>query len=151
MRAFFGWGNGEWSDATIQKLFSCSAWPCGDESALKKVTELGVQAAFDEFTLLRDRTNSDAWSDWYMAAGIPFETPTDTLIIPDPNVRVQAVIHGQGIALNDALISSEIADGQLYRLSDIELPDYGYFLAYDSEPEMKPELAVFLQWITSLT
>ncbi|MBS9717317.1 hypothetical protein ACFFUT_05270 [Pseudohalocynthiibacter aestuariivivens] len=42
---------------------------------------------------------------------LPAQTRKDTLIIPDPNVRVQAVVDGQGIALNDAMVVRELEDG----------------------------------------
>jgi len=82
-------------------------------------------------------------------AGLKASLKTDTLIIPDPSVRVQSVLDGQGIALNDELISDEIERGKLYRLSDVELNNYGYFLAYQKESFENPAVAEFVQWILS--
>ncbi|WP_350333437.1 LysR substrate-binding domain-containing protein [Coralliovum pocilloporae] len=124
------WGRGDWTDQIIEPLLDCPAWPVGNRRAAEMVSRLGLQNAFRKFTLLRDRPDSDAWSHWYEAAGLPFRSRADTLIIPDPNVRVQAVIDGQGVALNDALVARELEDGTLTRLSDIQAPGYGYFLAY---------------------
>ena len=145
------WGNGNWKDCEIRKLFSCPAWPTGDKQAYDLVRTEGIQTAFEKFTLLRDRKNSNAWSEWYSKAGLKITSRFDTLIIPDPNVRVQAVLDGQGVALNDALISDEIHKGRLFRLSDVELSDYGYFLAYDVETMEKSEVSSFIDWITSVT
>ena len=72
---------------------------------------------------------------------------SDNLVIPDPNVRVQAVIDGQGIALNDNLIADEIAAGQLSRVSEVELADYGYYLAYAAGALEVPALKAFRDWI----
>ena len=72
---------------------------------------------------------------------------TDTLIIPDPNVRVQAVIDGQGVALNDMLVDSEIRAGTLHRLSDAELSDFGYYLAYPSDAMSNPDVGAFADWL----
>lgn len=141
------WGNGNWSDVKIEKLFPCPAWPCGDKAAYKKVQDHGIEKAFSDFTLLRDRDDSNAWSHWYQEASIPFRVRSDTLIIPDPNVRVQAIIDGQGIALNDDLVSQEIKDGKLFRLSPIESSDYGYYLAYDNKVAFNPELDAFINWL----
>ncbi len=55
------WGNGNWSDVKIEKLFPCPTWPCGDEAAYEKVQEQGIEEAFKDFTLLKDRDGSDAW------------------------------------------------------------------------------------------
>ena len=70
-----------------------------------------------------------------------------TLVIPDPSVRVQAVIDGQAIALNDALVSPELSDGRLFKFSDIRLENYGYHLAYASGALDQPALRAFRDWI----
>ncbi|HMB75441.1 MAG TPA: LysR substrate-binding domain-containing protein [Kiloniellaceae bacterium] len=141
------WGNGRWTDVELEPLFACPAWPTGDAAALKAVQGRGLAAAFDDFTLLRDRDDSRAWSDWFAAAGLKMRARPDTLIIPDPNVRVQAVIDGQGVALNDALLVSELSAGRLHRLSGYELSDYGYFLAYAPGAADNPDVQAFRDWI----
>ncbi len=141
------WGNGNWNDVAIEPLFACPAWPCGDKNALHLVQEYGIEEAFEHLTLLRDRQDSNAWSHWYQAANLPYKQRADTLIIPDPNVRAQAVIDGQGIALNDTLVSPEIKAGLLHRLSDIELSDYGYFLAYPAGASANPDIGIFANWL----
>jgi len=141
------WGNGAWDDVEIETLFACPAWPCGDANALSQVRDLGVEAAFEKFTLLRDRPDSAAWSQWFKVAGLPYLGQTDTLIIPDPNVRVQAVIDGQGVALNDELVDAEIKAGTLHRLSDTELSDFGYYLAYPSDAMSNPDVGAFADWL----
>ena len=67
--------------------------------------------------------------------------------MPDPNVRVQAVIDGQGLALNDNLVADEIAAGRLVRVSTIELDSYGYHLAYPEGALETPGLRQFRDWI----
>ena len=143
------WGNGEWTGCEIEKLLHCPAWPSGNKAAFDLVNQQGIESAFTELTLLRDRDDSNAWSEWYAMAGLKASLKTDTLIIPDPSVRVQSVLDGQGIALNDDLISDEIERGKLYRLSDVELNNYGYFLAYQKESFENPAVAEFVQWILS--
>ncbi len=141
------WGSGNWSDVEIEKLFTCPAWPCGDANAVNQVRDLGVEAAFEQFTLLRDRQDSTAWSQWFKVAGLPYLGQADTLIIPDPNVRVQAVIDGQGVALNDMLVDADIKAGTLHRLSDTELSDFGYYLAYPSDAMSNPDVVAFADWL----
>lgn len=141
------WGNGKWNDVAIQFLFSCPAWPTGNLDALIQVQSNGIEKAFDGFTLLRDRDDSNAWSEWYAAAGLTYQGRADTLIIPDPNVRVQSVIDGQGVALNDELIEPEITAGTLHRLSNIELSDYGYYLAFTAGAMSNPDIEAFASWI----
>ncbi len=141
------WGCGDWTDVLIEPLFSCPAWPVGDAAALQLVRELGLVEAFQRLTLLRDRDDSNAWSDWYGAAGLPYTERTDTLVVPDPNVRVQAVIDGQGVALNDELVEHEISTGQLFRLSDEELANYGYYLALPRVEAPNSNVEIFASWL----
>ncbi len=141
------WGDGDWTDHKTQLLFSCPAWPTGSEHALRQVERLGFYAAFSQFPLLHDRQHSNAWKHWYKQAGMTYPEKENKLIIPDPNVRVEAVIEGQGIALNDSLIERELSEHRLYRLSDIELSEYGYYLIYGSSGQSNPVVAAFSQWI----
>ena len=141
------WGNGDWNDVEVLPFQTMPAWPVGNPDIAQKVKSIGLERAFSELTLLRDHDDSTAWSDWLTAAGLPHQTRKDTLIIPDPNVRVQAVIDGQGIALNDHLISQEIEDGKLVRLSDVELSSYGYFLARPTSGCNAKSVVAFVQWL----
>lgn len=143
------WGNGEWNDVEIQPFMPMPAWPVGNADAAAKVKEIGLARAFSEFTLLRDHDHSFAWSHWFETAGLEIQTRKDTLIIPDPNVRVQAVIDGQGIALNDALVTKELDEGSLVRLSDIELATYGYHLALPRKSRTPKAVRAFVDWISA--
>lgn len=143
------WGSGLWDDVEIASFLPCPAYPVGDAAALERVESLGVEQAFATFTLLRDHDDSNAWTDWLEVARLPEQSRQDTLIIPDPNVRVQAVIDGQGIALMDSLIERELAEGQLFRLSDQVLADYGYFLARPRRRGAQDSVLAFMDWIQS--
>ena len=141
------WGNGAWDDVEITPFLTMPAWPTGNSDVAKRVKTIGLERAFSELTLLRDHDDSTAWSDWHKAAGLSHQMRKDTLIIPDPNVRVQAVIDGQGIALNDRLIKQEIEEGKLVRLSEVELSSYGYFLARPSSGPNAHSVEEFVQWL----
>lgn len=143
------WGNGAWSDVEILPFLPMPAWPTGNRSVAQRVRAVGLERAFSELTLLRDHDGSAAWSDWLTAAGLPQQARKDTLIIPDPNVRVQAVIDGQGIALNDRLITQEIEEGKLMRLSEVELSSYGYFLARPASGRNGKSVEKFVRWLSA--
>lgn len=145
------WGDGNWPGKTIIPLFPCPAFPVGNKAAAQLVASVGLESAFSTFTLLRDREKSTAWPDWFLRAGMGFEGRTDTLMIPDPNVRVQAVIDGQGVALNDKLIDPELSFGNLYRLSKLELSDYGYFIVYPNAIAPNPSAELFAKWLAGIT
>ena len=120
------WGKGEWTDMEIEPLLPCPAFPTAGAAIAGRVAEAGLAAALADIPLLHDRDGSAAWLDWHQAAGLAYRSTRDDLVIPDPNVRVQAVIDGQGMALNDALVAAELATGKLFPISAIELSDYGY-------------------------
>ncbi|WP_170765488.1 LysR substrate-binding domain-containing protein [Ruegeria lacuscaerulensis] len=143
------WGNGEWGGGVVIPFMALPPYPVGNSSVARKVEALGMGVAISQLTLLRDRDDSNAWSDWLTAAGLPQQTPQDVLIVPDPNVRVQAVIDGQGIALMDGLVSADLEAQLLFRLSDIELPDYGYFLVQPQNTVATEAVAAFSEWLTS--
>ena len=143
------WGKGDWSDLNTELLFQCPAKPTAGAAVNQRIKETGLEAALANLnlTLLHDREDSEAWSDWYQAAGVPYQPKRDELVIPDPNVRVQAVIDGQGIALNDDLVAAELSANQLFQISEIELYDYGYFLCYPTDALSNPALKAFRDWI----
>ena len=144
------WGCGDWRDMSIEPLIPCPTFPTGNRFAYDLVQNIGIKKALSQLTLLRDRDDSDAWSHWHKIAKLDF-IPSDSemLIIPDPNVRVQAVIDGQGIALNDALIQDELDNERLFRLSDKALDNYGYFLAFQPGAYSNPDVEAFATWLKS--
>ncbi len=69
------------------------------------------------------------------------------LVIPDPNVRVQAVIDGQGLALNDRLLAQELRGGRLVQLSEITLDHYGYYIAIPHDAPENSAMHSFRAWL----
>ena len=141
------WGRGEWTDVRVERLLPCPAFATAGRAIVRRLAAVGLEAALAEQTLLHDRDGSEAWREWHAAAGLPYRIGQDALVVPDPNVRVRAVIDGQGVALNDALVAEELASGALVSIADIELGDYGYFLACPDGALGIPALAAFRDWI----
>ncbi|MGI9508731.1 MAG: LysR substrate-binding domain-containing protein [Geminicoccaceae bacterium] len=141
------WGKGDWTDLEIEPLFACPAFPTVGAAIAGQIAEQGVPTVLTTLPLLHDRDGSIAWRDWHEAAGLPYRSTRDDLVISDPNVRVQAVIDGQGVALNDALVATELADGRLLQASNIQLADYGYYLAYPKGALSTSAVSVFRNWI----
>ncbi|WP_422369304.1 LysR substrate-binding domain-containing protein [Pelagibius sp.] len=141
------WGKGDWSDLEHAPLFACPAFPTGTPELAARIEKDGIETVFAQTPLLTDRDGSTTWAEWHDAAELPYHQHDSALTIPDPNVRVQAVIDGQGIALNDPLVSDEIATGKLVRLSPVELEDYGYFIAYTPGALADPGVAALIGWL----
>ncbi len=141
------WGKGDWTDMEIEPLLPCPAFPTAGAAIAKRVADAGLETALPDLPLLHDRDGSEAWLDWHEAAGLPYRPRRDGLVIPDPNVRVQAVIDGQGVALYDGLVDAELTAGRLLRISSVELGNYGYYLAYPRGALNTPGLKAFRDWI----
>ncbi len=141
------WGNGQWDDLQIELLFNCPAIVTAGAKVAQYVNEHGLPAALQHFPLLHDRDGSQVWKEWHVAANLSYRPNSQDLVIPDPNVRVQAVIDGQGIAVNDALVSAEIESGQLVQISKTHLADYGYFIALPKAALNNVSIDAFRTWL----
>lgn len=141
------WGKGDWTDLEIEPLLPCPAFPTAGTAIAERLDGTNLAVTLPLLPLLHDRDGSVAWRDWHEAAGLPYRPSRSGLVIPDPNVRVQSVIDGQGVALYDRLVTQELAAGSLHRISAIELRDYGYFLAYPEGALGDPSLKAFRDWI----
>ncbi len=143
------WGDGSWNDCDVTSFLPLRSFPVGNRDAADQVASFGIEGAISRFTLLRDCDDSNAWSEWLEVSELPQQSRRDVLIIPDPNVRVQAVIDGQGIALMDDLVTGELNSESLVRLSRIELPNYGYFLVRPHRIAATETARVFSDWLLS--
>ena len=143
------WGDGHWKDMHIKQLFNCPAIATAGRITAKQIEQNNLQASLSQIPLLHDREGSHAWKDWHQRAGLDYQKRHNELVIPDPNVRVQAVINSQGLALNDSLVKDEIADGRLIQVTPVVLDDYGYYLAYPERALSSPALSTFHDWIIS--
>ena len=143
------WGKGDWSDTGMQSelLFPCPAMLTAGTEIARDIEEHGIQAAIENQTLLHDRDGSIAWQDWYQVAGLEYSHGKDNLVIPDPNVRVQAVIDNQGIALYDFMVANEILTGQLFQYPKFALNEYGYYLVYPDTVPDDSAIMAFRDWI----
>ena len=143
------WGKGDWNNPNeqVESIFSCPAKLSAGKVIYRQILDQGVEATINKVKLLDDRDGSSAWQDWFYKAGIHHITKKNSLVIPDPNVRVQAVIDNQGVAINDALVSSEITQGVLHLYEDVVLEDYGYYLVYPMQALEQPAVRAFRNWV----
>lgn len=143
------WGTGNWVEAgmTVELIFQCPAMLTMGKSMKKLADSDGIEVALKNQTLLHDRDDSLAWQDWFDAARLDYTPSRNSLVIPDPNVRVQAVIDNQGVALNDSLVAGEVSNGQLFQYTDVMMSDYGYYLVYPKSGLNQTAIQAFHDWI----
>lgn len=140
------WGIDGWEGHKSELLLSLPAVPTANRAVAEQVTQLGLPEAVRQLPLLGDSSGDAGWRTWHKAAGLPYAPSRSSLTIPDSNSRVQAVVDGQGIALWDDLVSPEIDDGTLVRLSDIKVENAGYFVVFTDRP-MSQGAEAFLDWL----
>lgn len=143
------WGKGDWEeeDFEVDLIFPCPAILTASRDIGSRIESDGLESVLASQTLLHDRDDSRAWIDWFAEAGIDWTPGSEGLVIPDPNVRVQAVIDGQGIALYDSLVSDEVAAGRLYQYQPVRLEAYGYYLVFPREADPESAIMIFRDWI----
>jgi len=143
------WGKGDWQapELKVELIFRSPVMLTASSRTGEKIAAEGIRSVLQRQTLLHDRDSTRAWRDWFAAAGIAWSPGSDDLVIPDPNVRVQAVIDGQGIALNDRLVEDEVNAGRLYQYAPVTLNDYGYYLAYPKAVGHDSPIRIFRDWI----
>ena len=144
------WGVGKWEEYESKLLLGMPSVPIGNASIAKQVESLGIEAAVRQLPLLGDSSGDTGWRAWHRAAGLPYLPSKSSLVIPDSNSRVQAVIDGQGIALWDDLVASEIKSGQLVELTDRKLDTSGYYLVFTKVPHAA-QVQAMIDWLLAQT
>ncbi len=141
------WGKGHWPGLNVEPLLALPSRPTAGPGTHRRVSLMGLEQALASMPLLHDNEQSVAWQDWHKEAGLTYNPVRDALVIPDPNVRVQAVMNDQGIALTDSLLDGEMEAGRLIPISSTALPHYGYFLTYRDGALANENIRLFRDWI----
>jgi DNA-binding transcriptional LysR family regulator len=108
---------------------------------------VGLRDGLKDLTLIHEDETHDAWRKWLAKAGLNDRDARRGTIIPDPNMRVQAIIDGQGLALFDELVSSEIERGLLVIPSPIRLSGFGYYLGVSKPATSRQQISAILTWL----
>ena len=144
------WGVGEWKEYESRLLLRLPSVPTANATIAKEVRILGIEAAVKQVPLLGDSSGDTGWRAWHRAVGLPYLPSKSSIIIPDSNSRVQAVIDGQGIALWDRLVAPEIKSGQLVELTDRKLDTSGYYLVFTKDPHAT-QVQAMIDWLFAQT
>ena len=123
------------------------AKPTANAKLAAHIKKVGIAEAVATIPLLADSSGSRGWRAWHRKAGLRYNPVRNDLVIPDSNVRVQAVVDGQGIALWDDLVQPEFVSGTLEQVSEIELDDSGYYLVSPNKGPLTPPAEAFKNWI----
>lgn len=144
------WGKGDWPDVDVELLLEGNLTPICSRKLLEEKGLVSTPLDLDRFTLIHDEDHS-AWECWLKKAGVPLDTcMKNSHIIDDTNVRVQAILNGQGVMLGcPTLLAPEIESGELVRLFDLSLDSYSYYLVTPKGMATSRAVKTFVDWIIS--
>lgn len=123
----------------------------GKEMALTKPLEL-MRFPLIETGWPLDDLEAPTWQRWEREAtaaygNVPRLADSVSLRFEDEIHAIEAVIAGQGLAVcSDVLISSELANGKLLRLSEVSLPGYGFYIVYRPKHSKAATITAFVEW-----
>ncbi|BBB26940.1 LysR substrate-binding domain-containing protein [Amphritea japonica] len=142
------WGKGEWPGAEAQRLIPGELTPVCSPAFLQEAGRILHPEDLAGHTFIHD-TDYAPWREWLDLAGAEQVRCESGLIFDDTNVRLQAILNGQGIMLGcPLLLQRELQEGSLVRLFDLELPDYAYYIAWPDYKEPDRKTAAFIDWIS---
>jgi DNA-binding transcriptional LysR family regulator len=141
------WGSHDRFRPLYQLLLESKVTPMTGSKLAKTIAASGMQGGLKGISLIHDDETREAWRRWLSAAGLNDRGVRRGPIIPDANMRVQAIIDGQGIALFDELVSNELDRGLLVAPSDVFLGGFGYYLAVADLRTGRREVEALLQWL----
>lgn len=136
-------------DMDVEVLFNSNTRPLASPETAARVHALGLENAVREIPLLPDASGMAAWRDWHDIAGLTFAPGKNALSLPDANSRLQAVIAGNGLGMQDEFAEPEIGSGRLVWLSDITISNFAYCIVQPAKLTASPAAEVFKTWITA--
>jgi DNA-binding transcriptional LysR family regulator len=141
------WGSHDRFKGRYKLLFESTVTPMTGPKLAKTISVAGMRGGLKGVPLIHDDETHDAWRRWLNAAGLSDRRARPGPIIPDANMRAQAVIDEQGIALFDELVSDELRRGLLVAPSDVLLGGFGYYLVISDSRGDRKEVAGLLNWL----
>ena len=141
------WCDPKVEDMDVEVLFTSNTRPLASPETVARVHALGLENAVWEIPLLPDASGMAAWRDWHDLAGLTFIPRKNALSLPDANSRLQAVIAGNGLGMQDAFAKPEIESGQLVWLSDIAISNFAYCIVPPTTGKITPVANIFVHWM----
>lgn len=149
-------GSGEYPQSRSVRLFDTALVPVCSPTLLASGPALEAPRDLLNHTLCHVdcHVGGKIWPNWEMwmaAAGIPDFDASRCLAFPDASHVVQAVLEGSAVGLAEpAMIESELDQGRLIRLFDVDLavmPEFAYYLVYPERGQFDPRLIALQEWL----
>jgi LysR family glycine cleavage system transcriptional activator len=147
------YGFGSWPDENAELLFDETVYPvCGPEFA--KTHQDATPESLPELPLLHvDWVDPDwmGWDEVFRRVGVP-HGPMRGRRFGKFFVALQAAQADQGVAVGwHRLVKSQLAEGKLVRLTDLELSaPGGYYLTWNNNRTLSPAAETLRSWLREI-
>lgn len=143
------WGRGDWAGVESEPLLRVKVAPVCGPTLLEGPVPLRTPHDLKHHTLLHE-DDYVLWNRWLHGIGARDVHAHQGPVIDDTNVRIQAAMDGQGLALAPlALIKDDISTGRLITPFDFALDDMAYYIVYIPGALDQPKVRAFRDWLLS--
>ena len=145
------WGKqGDWPHLNTLRIIPGNLTPVCAPSYLKTHGQIQSAADLNQHVLIHEE-NHVCWQQWLHKAASLELTAKKSFHIDDTNVRMNAVLNGQGVMLGcPALLQPLIEKQEIVQLFDVYLDEYAYFLAYPMQANLGSQEQEFIDWVASI-
>jgi LysR family transcriptional regulator, glycine cleavage system transcriptional activator len=132
----------------VDPLITATRFPVASPALLKNGPALHHPDALQYYTLLQDSSGND-WGRWLALAGARFENAIWGPRFAHCDLLLTAAVENQGVALAfDILAVTDLANGRLVRLFDVNLPPMIMYSVVTPETwSGRPKIAAFRNWL----
>ena len=146
------------ADLAAQELLRDRFWPMCTPELLAAVGPIRKPADLSRLTLIHmywfpEEPFAPTWRRWLIKARAldsdwsEFQ-PGSELSFREELHAIEAVIAGEGIAIcSNVLVARELKAGTLVKALDIDLPGFGFYLAFPPESPRRPVIDAFCSWV----
>jgi len=141
-------GNGNWADASAEKIADDPIYPVASPALLEKHQSHDLEALAKVAVRLHF-TERPYWDIWSKHAGLSLPRDSHGVRFSETVMMIEAAEAGQGIAIvRNSLVRDSVMRGRLVRLSDISVDDgTGYFFCTTPEGSRKESVRNFRNWL----
>lgn len=145
------WGKqGDWPNLNTLRIIPGDLTPVCAPSYLQAHGEITSADDLNQHILIHEESHL-CWQQWLHKATGREMTAKKGFHIDDTNVRMNAVLNGQGVMLGcPALLRPLIEKQEIVQLFDVCLDEYAYFLSYPKQVNLSSQEQNFIAWVESI-
>lgn len=142
------YGRGPYPGLTAEPLFTDRFAPMANPLlGVSSTTDL-ARVPLIEFDWKHVHPDNPTWQRWFSMAALPWPATARVLRLSDESHAIQAAVAGHGVAmLSQALVSSELGEGQLTQSFEPSLPGHTYHLVTSAERAPSPAAVAVAAWL----